>query len=61
MAKHDGDAAWAKRILLANTARTDIVNVTSRICCKRNDGWSCLEDRRSSKTLRRLRTSLPAA
>ena len=41
MAMHDGDAARARRILIANTARIDIVNVISKICRELNDGWSC--------------------
>ena len=41
MAMHDDDAARARRILMANTARIDIVNVISRICRELNDGWSC--------------------
>jgi hypothetical protein len=41
LAMHDGDAARAKRILMANTARIDTVNVISRICREFNDGWSC--------------------
>jgi len=41
MAMHDGDAARARRILMANTARIDIVNVISKICRELNDGWSC--------------------
>jgi hypothetical protein len=41
MAMPDGEAARARRILMANTARIDIVNVISRICRELNDGWSC--------------------
>jgi hypothetical protein len=41
MAMPDGDAARARRILIANTARIDIARVISRICRELNDGWSC--------------------
>jgi hypothetical protein len=41
MAMPDGDAAQARRILMANTARIDIVNVISKVCRELNDGWSC--------------------
>jgi hypothetical protein len=41
MALHDGDAARARRILMANTAAIDMVKVISRICREHNDGWSC--------------------
>jgi hypothetical protein len=41
MALRDGDAAGTRRILMANTAGIDVVNVISRICRELNDGWSC--------------------
>jgi hypothetical protein len=41
MAMPDGEAARARRILMANTARIDIVNVISKVCRQLNDGWSC--------------------
>jgi hypothetical protein len=41
MAMQDSDAARTRRILIANTARIDIVNVISKICRELNDGWSC--------------------
>ena len=41
MAMPDGDAARARRSLMANTARVDIAKVISRICRELNEGWSC--------------------
>lgn len=41
MALHDGDAAQARRILMANTAAIDVADVLSRICRELNEGWSC--------------------
>jgi hypothetical protein len=35
------DAASARRILMANSARIDVPGVLSKICVEPNSGWSC--------------------
>jgi hypothetical protein len=40
MAMDDADAARVRRILMANTARTDAAKVISKVCVE-NNGWSC--------------------
>ncbi|MBR0897776.1 hypothetical protein JQ616_22720 [Bradyrhizobium tropiciagri] len=35
------DAARARRILIANSARIDVGKVMSKICAEPNSGWSC--------------------
>jgi len=41
MAMSEVEAARARRISMANTARIDPAQVMARVCGDRNQGWSC--------------------